>query len=81
VQSISIDSETSQRYMGIFTLSSKYDKIFKICHKKFLLFTTNKRREKIQCNLRGKVSNFLNKFLQESPILHPIIILIALYCI
>jgi len=31
-----------------------------------LLFTMNKGRENIYCDLRGKISNFLNMFLQES---------------
>ena len=67
--------------MEIVTLSSMYEKIFRICHtKKSLLFPTNKRREKVQYDLRVKIFNFLNKFLQGSPILRHILILIALYC-
>jgi hypothetical protein len=31
-----------------------------------LLFMMNKGRENIYCDLRGKISNFLNTFLQES---------------
>ena len=42
-----------------------------------MLFTTNKRREKIYCDLKGKISNFLNKFLEQFILLHPIIIQIV----
>jgi len=49
--------------------------------KRSILLTNNKRREKIYCDLRGKISKFLNKFLEQSLVLYPIIILIALFCI
>jgi hypothetical protein len=48
--------------------------------KRFLLFTTNKRREKIY-DLRCKMSKFLYKFLQECLLLLPIITQIVLFCI
>ena len=46
-----------------------------------LSLTKNKRREKIYFDLRGAISKFLNKFIQQSLVLYPIIILTALFCI
>jgi hypothetical protein len=48
--------------MEIVTFPSMYAMIFRISHEKILLFTTNKTTEKIYCDLRGKISKFLNKF-------------------
>jgi hypothetical protein len=49
--------------------------------KRSILFTTNKRKENVYCALRSRISKFLNKFLQQSLQLLPIIIPIALFCI
>jgi hypothetical protein len=55
--------------------------IFLICQERFLLFTINKSNENMYCGLGGQIFTSLNKFLQESLLLHTIVILIALFCI
>ena len=47
---------------------------------KALLFTTNNRREKIYCDISGRIPNCLNKCLQESLGLESVITLITLVC-
>ena len=44
-----------------------------------LLLDTNVSRESINCDFNGKMYNSLNKFLQDSLLLRPIIILIAFF--
>ena len=67
--------------MKVVTLSSTHIVIFLICHERYLLLTINKSKENIYCDLGGQIFISLNKFLQESLLLDPIIILIALFCI
>jgi len=60
--------------------------VFMLCISKFakycsLLFVTNVSKESIHCNINGKMFNSLNKFLQDSLLPRPIIILIAFFCI
>jgi len=43
----------------------------------FLSLTKNINKENIYCDLRGKIFNILNKFLQECLFLRPIITLIT----
>jgi hypothetical protein len=47
--------------------------------KRFLLLTTKNISEKIYCDVRGKISNFLNKFLHEALLLQPVMILIIFF--
>ena len=44
---------------------------------KFLFWTTNVDKDNIYCDVKGKICNFLNKFLHETLFPHPSIILIA----
>jgi hypothetical protein len=62
-------------------LPGKYIMALYVHYKILLLLTTNINKENIYCDLRGKIYNFMNKSLHASLLLHPIIILIALFCI
>ena len=60
--------------------------VFTLCISEFikycsLLFDTNVSKESIYCDINGKMFNSLNKFLQDSLFPHPVIILIAFFCI
>ena len=60
--------------------------VFILCISEFLnysslLFETNVSKESIYCDINGKMFNFLNTFLQDSLLPHPIIILTALFCV
>ena len=60
--------------------------IFMLCISEFakycsLLFDTNVSKESIYCDINSKMFNSLNKFLQDSLFPHPVIILIAFFCI
>jgi len=47
--------------------------------KKFL--TTNINKGNIYCDVKGKICNFLNKFLHETLFAQPSIILITFFCL
>jgi len=60
--------------------------VFMLCISEFakyclLLFDTNLSKVIIYCDINGKMFNSLNKFLQDSLLPCPIIILIAFFCI
>ena len=48
--------------------------------RRFLFRTTNVDKDNIHCDVKGKILNFLNKFLHETLLPHPIIILIVFSC-
>jgi hypothetical protein len=54
--------------------------IFIACWKKNFVLKYNKDNN-IYCDVKGKICNFLNKFLHETLFPHPSIILIAFFCI
>jgi hypothetical protein len=49
--------------------------------KRFLFWTTNINKDNRYCDVKGKICNFLNKFLRETLFPHSSIIIIAFYCI
>jgi len=58
--------------------------VFTLCISEFakycyIIFDTNVSKESIYCNISGKMFNSLNKFLQDSLLPHPVIILIAFF--
>jgi len=60
--------------------------VFMFCISEFakycsLLFDTNVSKESIYYDISGKIFNSLNKFLQDSLLPCPTIILIAFFCI
>jgi len=57
--------------METVTFSIMYIMIFRICHEKKnpYYLPQIKGEKRIQWDLRGEISNFLNKLLQESPTL------------
>jgi len=48
--------------------------------KRFLFRTTTFNKDNRYCDVKGKICNFLNKFLHEILFPHPSIILIAFFC-
>ena len=60
--------------------------VFMLCISEFAkyfspLFDTNVSKESIYYDINGKMINSLNKFLHDSLLPHPRIILIAFFCI
>ena len=60
--------------------------VFMLCVSEFakycsILFDTNVSKESIYCDISGKMFSSLNKFLQDSLLPRPLIILIAFFCI
>jgi len=60
--------------------------VFMLCISEFvkycsLLCDTKVSKESIHCDIRGKMFNSLNNFLQDSLLSCPIMILIAFFCI
>ena len=60
--------------------------IYVVCSSEFakycsLLFDTNVSKESIYCDMNDKMFNSLNKFLLDSLLPRPIIILVAFFCI
>ena len=47
--------------------------------KKKLFWTTNINKDNIYCDVKGKICNFLNKFLHKTLFPHPSIILISFF--
>jgi hypothetical protein len=62
--------------MYVICMSYTYIMLSEFNTKMFLLLTTKSISEKIYCDARGKISNFLNKFLHEALLLQSVMILI-----
>jgi len=62
-------------------MNGMYTAIFLICHKVAFVISHKKVKKIIYCDLSGKIFNSLNKFLQDSLLHLPIIILTALFFI
>jgi hypothetical protein len=67
--------------MKIITTSGVYSVILWICNKVIFIIISNKSKENVYCDKKSRIFNSLKRFLQESLLLRPIIILIALFCI
>src|SRR5215475_13283259 len=74
-------SKISYGMIKVVDLSCIFSMILRVKNKKCLLFTTKSISERIYCDVRGKISNLLNRFLHETLLLQPIMILIILFCI
>jgi len=55
--------------------------IFIVCKEKIFVLTTNINKDNIYYDVKGKICNFLNKFLHETLFPHRSIILIAVFYI